>query len=172
MAASQGSGRDAEFVEFMAAAQPGLLRMARFLTGSDDLARELTQDALVRAYAAWPRVRREGAVAYTRRIIINRRVSTWRRTSREEPHNPNDAGLDTPVVADGGATERRDEVVRLLAALPERQRKVVVLRYYVDLSEQQVADMMGISVGTVKSSASRGLASLRQHSILTEGTES
>jgi RNA polymerase sigma-70 factor (sigma-E family) len=171
MAASQRSGRDAEFVEFMAAAQPGLLRLARFLTGSDDLARELTQDALVRAYAAWPRVRREGAVAYTRRIIVNRRVTAWRRSSREEPHNPNDAGLDTPV-ANAGETERRDEVVRLLAALPERQRKVVVLRYYVDLSEQQVAEMMGISVGTVKSSASRGLASLRQHSTLTQRTES
>jgi RNA polymerase sigma-70 factor (sigma-E family) len=171
MAASQGSGRDAEFVEFMAAAQPGLLRMARFLTGSDDQARELTQDALVRAYTAWPRVRGEGAVAYTRRIMINRRVTGWRRSSREEPHDPSDVGLEG-TVADGGGTERRDEVVRLLATLPERQRKVVVLRYYVDLSEQQVADMMGISVGTVKSSASRGLASLRQHSILTGGTES
>ena len=154
----------------MAAAQPDLLRMARFLTGSDDLARELTQDALVRTYTAWPRVRREGAVAYTRRIIINRRVNGWRRSAREQPRNPSDAGLDTPV-AEGGATERRDEVVRLLAALPERQRKVVVLRYYVDLSEQQVANMMGISVGTVKSSASRGLASLRQLSILTKGNE-
>ena len=69
MATTEQSGRDAEFVEFMAAAQPELLRMARFLTGSDDLARELTQDALVRAYAAWRRVRREGAVAYTRRIM-------------------------------------------------------------------------------------------------------
>jgi len=171
MIASQRSGRDAEFVEFMAAAQPGLLRLARFLTGSDDLARELTQDALVRAYAAWPRVRRDGAVAYTRRIIVNRRVTAWRRTTREQPRNPNDVGLDTPV-DDGGGTECRDEVVRLLAALPERQRKVVVLRYYVDLSEQQVADMMGISVGTVKSSASRGLASLRQHSALPQRTQS
>ena len=129
MAAAERSSRDAEFVEFMAAAQPDLLRMARFLTGSDDLARELTQDALVRTYTAWPRVRREGAVAYTRRIIINRRVNGWRRSAREQPRNPSDAGLDTPV-AEGGATERRDEVVRLLAALPERQRKVVVLRYY------------------------------------------
>jgi RNA polymerase sigma-70 factor (sigma-E family) len=171
MTALQRSGRDAEFVEFMAAAQPGLLRLARFLTGSDDLARELTQDALVRAYAAWPRVRREGAVAYTRRIIVNRRVTAWHRTTREQPRNPSDAGLDMPV-DDGGGTERRDEVVRLLAALPERQRKVVVLRYYVDLSEQQVADMMGISVGTVKSSASRGLASLRHHSTLPQRTES
>ena len=125
MAASERSSRDAEFVEFMAAAQPDLLRMARFLTGSDDLARELTQDALVRTYTAWPRVRRDGAVAYTRRIIINRRVNGWRRAAREKPHNPSDARLDTPV-ADGGGTERRDEVVRLLAALPERQRKVVV----------------------------------------------
>jgi RNA polymerase sigma factor (sigma-70 family) len=75
-------------------------------------------------------------------------------------------------VDDGGGTECRDEVVRLLAALPERQRKVVVLRYYVDLSEQQVADMMGISVGTVKSSASRGPASLRQHSALPQRTQS
>lgn len=84
---------------------------------------------------------------------------------------PLEAGLDTAVF-EGGAAERRDEVVRMLSSLPERQRKVVVLRYYVDLSEQQVADMMGISVGTVKSSAARGLAALRSLAVSPDRTES
>jgi RNA polymerase sigma factor (sigma-70 family) len=112
-----------------------------------------------------------GAVAYTRRIMVNRRLDGWRRSSREEPRNPLEGGLDT-LVSDGGAAERRDEVVRMLSALPERQRKVVVLRYYVDLSEQQVADRMGISIGTVKSSAARGLAALRSLTVSSYGTES
>lgn len=171
MTGAERLSRDAEFTEFMSAAQPELLRTARYLTGSDDLARELTQDALTRAYAAWPRVRREGAVAYTRRIMVNRRLDGWRRSSREEPRDPLEAGLDTAVF-EGGAAERRDEVVRMLSSLPERQRKVVVLRYYVDLSEQQVADMMGISVGTVKSSAARGLAALRSLTVSPDRTES
>lgn len=171
MTAAERLSRDAEFVEFMSAAQPDLLRTARYLTGSDDLARELTQDALTRVYVAWPRVRREGVVAYTRRIMVNRRLDGWRRSSREEPRKPLEGGLKT-VVSDGGEAERRDEVVRMLSALAERERKVVVLRYYVDLSEQQVADIMGISVGTVKSSAARGMAALRSLTVSSYRTES
>ena len=108
MASTEQSGRDAEFVEFMAAAQPELLRMARFLTGSDDLARELTQDALVRAYAAWPRVRREGATAYTRRIMVNRRVNGWRRAARANSREvrPTQASIGRSLTAErpNGAT--------------------------------------------------------------------
>jgi RNA polymerase sigma-70 factor (sigma-E family) len=170
MAVDGRHARDDEFTAFMTAAQPGLLRTARFLTGSDDGARELTQEALARTYAAWPRVQVDGALAYTRRIMVNHRRSSWRRWAREVPRPPGDARLDSVAVTDA-EIGLRDEVVRLLAHLPQRQRAVVVLRYYVDLSEQEVADLMGISTGTVKSSAARGLAALRQVSATADRTQ-
>ncbi len=155
-----GSGktrRDAEFTAFVEQASPGLIRMAYALTGSADAAHELVQASLVKTYVAWPRIRDGEALAYTRRIVTNQRIDTWRSTRKEvtSPEVP-----DRRVEADAGA-EHRDEIVRLLGRLPEQQRKVVVLRYYNDLPERAVADLLGISVGAVKSAASRGLAALR-----------
>jgi len=157
--------REEDFERFMAEAQPSLLRTAFFLTGSGDLARELVQDALVRTYLAWPRIRPETAVAYSRRVLVNARVDHSRRWMREAPsetlhqagQEPDDSFLE------------RDRLVDLLAQLPEQQRKVVVLRYCLDLSEQQTADLLGLSVGGVKSAASRGLAALRALEAHTEG---
>ena len=149
--------RDATFIAFMASAQPGLLRAAFFLTGSEEAAHELTQDALVRTYLAWPKIRPDSAYAYARRILVNQRVDRWRRTAREIP---TDYAIERSAPADV-TSDHRDELVRLLLSLPEQQRKVVVLRYYADLSEKEVADVLGVSVGTVKSTASRGLAALR-----------
>lgn len=152
--------RDAAFTEFMLAAQPSLMRTAWLLTGSSDQAAELVQAALVKTYAAWSRVRADQAIAYARRVLINQRTDSWRATRGEIPVSviPERPGLG----AGGGAgVEDRDQVVRLLRTLPEQQRKVVVLRYYNDLSEQAAADLLGISVGAVKSAASRGLATLR-----------
>lgn len=160
--------QDAAFVAFMESAQPSLLRAAYFLTGSEDVARELTQDALVRTYLAWPRVRPDGAYAYARRILVNQRVERWRKNSREIA---TDLAFEQPG-RDGGTSDDRDELVRLLLSLPEQQRKVVVLRYYADMSEREVADVLGISVGTVKSTASRGLAALRDFETSTERTRS
>ena len=151
--------RDAAFTAFMTQATPSLLRTAWLLTGSHDAAHDLVQGALVKTYAVWHKVREPEALPYARRILINHRTDSWRKTRGEHPV------ADTPELAhhDGTATEDRDQVVRLLATLPEQQRKVVVLRYYNDLPEQAVADLLGISVGSVKSAASRGLATLRAH---------
>ena len=149
--------RDAAFTAFVEQATPSLLRTAWLLTGDHHAAHDLVQAALVRTYVAWPRVRPETALAYARRILVNERTDRWRRTGAELAVATPPESAATP----GSATEDRDVVVRLLATLPEQQRKVVVLRYYADLSEQATADVLNISVGTVKSASSRGLATLR-----------
>ena len=157
--------RDAAFTAFVEQATPSLLRTAWLLTGNHDIAHDLVQAALVRTYVAWPRVRPETALAYARRILVNERTDRWRRHGAE-------LMVAAPPEAEttaGSATEDRDVVVRLLATLPEQQRKVVVLRYYSDLSEQATADALNISVGSVKSAASRGLATLRAELARTEG---
>ena len=162
MVSSDAKARDAEFATFMREAGPALLRTAWLLTGDHHRAQELTQAALVKTYVAWPRVRPGEAMAYTRRVLVNHRTDTWRRTRKEVTTD------EVPEAApgtrhDGTATaDNRDLVVRLLKRLPEQQRKVVVLRYYTDLSEQATADALGISVGAVKSAASRGLAAVRR----------
>ncbi len=157
--------RDAAFTAFVEQATPSLLRTAWLLTGNHHIAHELVQAALVRTYVAWPRVRPETALAYTRRILVNERTDRWRRHGAELMV----AAPPESATTAGSATEDRDIVVRLLATLPEQQRKVVVLRYYTDLSEQATADALNISVGSVKSAASRGLATLRAELARTEG---
>lgn len=157
--------RDAAFTAFVEQATPSLLRTAWLLTGNHDTAHDLVQAALVRTYVAWPRVRPETALAYTRRILVNERTDRWRRHGAELMV----AAPPEAATTAGSATEDRDVVVRLLATLPEQQRKVVVLRYYTDLSEQATADALNISVGSVKSAASRGLATLRAELARTEG---
>src|SRR6478672_12676909 len=165
--------RDADFTAFMTQAGPALLRTAWLLTGDHHKAQELTQASLVKTYVAWPRVREGEALAYARRILVNHRTDVWRATRRE-------LVTDTPPDVDGRLLRRdavatsddRDLVVRLLRALPEQQRTVVVLRYYTDLSEQATADVLGISVGAVKSAGSRGLASLRTAMAATHSAES
>jgi len=149
--------RDAAFTAFVEQATPSLLRTAWLLTGDHHAAHDLVQAALVRTYVAWPRVRPETALAYARRVLVNERTDRWRRTGAEHAVATPPESAATP----GSATEDRDVVVRLLATLPEQQRKVVVLRYYADLSEQATAEILNISVGAVKSAASRGLATLR-----------
>jgi len=159
------SERDAAFTAFVEHSTPSLLRTAWLLTGDHHTAHDLVQAALVRTYVAWPRVRPETAVAYARRVLVNERTDRWR---RHGPELPVAAPPDAPTTA-ASTTEDRDVVVRLLATLPEQQRKVVVLRYYSDLSEQATADALNISVGSVKSAASRGLATLRAELARAEG---
>ena len=150
MGSATKSERDAAFTAFVHQASPSLLRTAWLLTGDHHTAHDLVQAALVRTYVAWPRVRADSALAYTRRVLVNERTDRWRR------HGP-----ETTSPGPESVTDERDAVVRLLARLPDQQRRVVVLRYYVDLSEQATADALNISVGSVKSAASRGLATLR-----------
>ncbi|ROS31017.1 RNA polymerase sigma-70 factor (sigma-E family) [Cellulomonas sp. PhB150] len=159
---------DAEFTAFMTTHGPALLRTAWLLCGDGHRAEELTQQALVRTYAAWPRARRD-PLAYARRILVNLRVDTWRRRRREVLTSPDEmpdtAGtvrVGASVSDDHARTEDRDQLVRALALLSPRQRRIVVLRHLVDLPEAEVAAVLGVSVGTVKSTSSRGLATLRE----------
>jgi RNA polymerase sigma-70 factor (sigma-E family) len=150
-----------DFASFYAAARPTLLRTTYAVTGDRQLAEDAVQVAFAKAYAAWARVTRaDDPTAYVRRIAINaalghrRRASFRRETSVDRPP-------DLPVVDPGMDALERDEVWRAVRALPPRQRAVVVLRYYEDLSEQQIAEVLGCSRGTVKSQASNALATLR-----------
>ncbi len=133
-----------------------LLRFAHVLTGDPHRAADLVQDALERTLLSWHRVeRKDDPEAYVRRAIVNRHISVWRRTRREQlvAETP-DSGHDEPAGRD-------DELWTALAGLPPRQRAVIVLRYYEDLTEADTAAALGCSVGTVKSQAHKALTRLR-----------
>ena len=156
---------DDEFAAFVAAHQADLLRTAWLLVGDAHRAEELTQQALVRTYAAWSRAGSGDPLAYTRRVLVNLRTDSWRRRRREVlvGELPEGApGLGAHPARD--ATEdhaERDRLLRALTVLTPKQRRVVVLRHLVGLPEAEVADHLGVSVGTVKSTSSRALALLR-----------
>lgn len=155
-----GIDRDAEFAAFMAEAAPSLARTAWLLCGDEHQADELTQQALVRTYLAWPRARQGEPLAYARRTLANLRIETWRRRRREVLVAP--AALpETRAPSETDHYAERDRLVRALAGLTPRQRRIVVLRHFEGLSEAEVAADLGVSVGTVKSTASRSLARLR-----------
>ena len=112
------AGRDAAFTAFMTRATPSLLRTAWLLTGSHDAAHDLVQGALVKTYAVWHKVREPDALPYARRILINQRTDTWRKTRGEHPV----AEVPERAHHDGSGSEDRDQLVRLLSTLPRQQR--------------------------------------------------
>jgi len=159
---------DTEFGEFMATRWPGLVRLGYGLAGDRQAAEDLAQTALARAYASWPRVRRaDDPDAYVRRILLNVNRSRLRprRFTEQLTADPPDHGTPDPA----GARDDRSALMAAMAALPAGQRAVVVLRYWLDLTEPQVAAALGCSVGNVKSQAARGLAKLRLSPELAEG---
>jgi RNA polymerase sigma-70 factor (sigma-E family) len=151
------------FGEFVAARSPALLRAAWLLTGDETLAEDLVQTALARVWPRWDRIYRSdtSAEAYVRRVMVTTYTNWWRRKWWAEQPT---ARLPEPAAeADRYAeSDDRSEVRQALAVLPPRQRAVIVLRYYEDLTEAQTADLLGCSVGTVKSQASKAMAKLRQ----------
>lgn len=153
--------RDAEFTAFMVDAQPALSRTAWLLCGDVHRAEELVQHALVRTYVAWPRARERDPLVYARRVLANARIDHWRKHRREHLTEPHEVPPVEQVSTEGGFAER-DALVRALVHLSPQRRRVVVLRYLLDLPERQVADELDLSLGAVKSAASRGLAHLRQ----------
>lgn len=154
------AGRDQEFTAFMVTAAPLLARTAWFLCGDEHRAEELVQQALMKTYVAWPAARAGDPLAYARRTLANARIDSWRKLRREHLTAPEDMPEDARAsTADSQA--QRDQLVRALALLTARQRRVVVLRHLVGLTENEVAQDLGVSVGTVKTTASRGLHRLR-----------
>ena len=155
-----GIDRDTEFTMFMAEAAPSLGRTAWLLCGDVHRAEELVQQALVRTYLAWPRARETDPLAYARRTLANLRIDAWRKHRRELLTPPDELPEGHAASAAEGHASR-DVLVRALMKLSPQRRRVVVLRYLMDLSEDQVARDLRISTGTVKSTASRGLQQLR-----------
>jgi RNA polymerase sigma-70 factor (ECF subfamily) len=149
-----------EFSEYVTLRWPPMLRTARLLTGDDGLAEDLVQTALEKCYVAWPRLRaREARDAYVRRTIVNVYISWQRRRSwHEVPQDRVPEGEAADRTAD---VPQRSLLQQALALLPAKQRAVVVLRFYEDLSIQQVAAELNCSTGTVKSQTSDALAKLR-----------
>jgi RNA polymerase sigma-70 factor (sigma-E family) len=152
---------DAEFTEFAAAGFHRLRRAAFLLTGNAQQAEDAAQAALVKTYGAWRRVWRQDPYAYARRVMVNHLKDQWRRPIREDSHEvaqiPERAS-DRDVADD--VTEQQ-WLMSALAQLADRERAVVVLRHYCDLSEKEVAAELDIALGTVKSLSSRALAKLR-----------
>lgn len=162
-----GSGAEAEFSAFVHRRWPQLVRLGFVLTGDPGLAEDLAQTALARVYASWPRICRSGDPdAYVRRVMVNANRSRFRKRRVAEQLT---GTVPEPPPADG--IRGCDDRVTLLAALmglPPRQRSVVMLRFWLDMTETQAAEALGCSVGTVKSQASRALAALRASSELVE----
>lgn len=150
-----------EFREFVAARSAALLRTAYLLAGDWATAEDLLQTALTKTYLAWKRLGEIEAVEpYARRVLVNTATSWWRR--RWHGERPTEVLPERAVPDDNDALLERDALWRHVQALPARQRAVLVLRFYEDLSEAQTAHLLGVSVGTVKSQCARALGALRQ----------
>ncbi len=148
--------REAEFTEFYLARRLALRRTAYLVVRDWHTAEDLTQQSMVKLYAAWPRVRSDTADAYARRIVVNECLSHLRRRRDvpvEQLPDHHETGPE-PSVLDVGAA---------LDLLPARQRAVVALRFLDDLSVADVADALGVAEGTVKSQTAKALATLRTH---------
>jgi RNA polymerase sigma-70 factor (sigma-E family) len=149
------------FRQYVAARSPALMRTAYLLTGNRADAEDLLQTALAKTYLAWDRIQERDALdGYVRRVLVNTQTSWWRRRKVDE--------YPTGELPERGtgrdATEDlvlHDALWTALSGLPKRQRAAVVLRYYEDLSEAETAQVLGVSVGTVKSTTSRALIKLR-----------
>ena len=149
---------EASFEEFVAARSRPLLRTAYLLTRDWRHAEDLLQTALTRSWMAWSRIDGDPE-RYVRRVLVNTYASWWRRKwNGELPHGelPESASPDAHSDVD-----ERERVWQALGRLPRRQRAVVVLRYFEDMSEGEIAVALGCSVGTVKSQASKAMAKLR-----------
>ena len=150
------------FDDFVRASSHRLYRVACLLA-SGDLAKaeDLVAESLARVYLVWPRLHDGDAYGYARRTLVNLHTDWWRVSVRRR-----EVVTDRLPETDGGGdpaveVARRDSVTRSLGRLSRRERAVVVLRYFLDLSERQTAAELGISIGTIKSINSRALAKLR-----------
>ena len=161
MAEATRTPRYDEFSSYVAERGPALLRMARSLTNSHADAEDLLQAALVKTFLAWGRITNPKARdGYVRRAMVNTQISEWRRTRLDV--YPTDEIPEQRVDDPTWRSDLADVVGRSIDRLPDRQRTTVVLRYYEDLTENQIASRMGVTLGTVKSTLSRAVEKLRR----------
>jgi RNA polymerase sigma-70 factor (sigma-E family) len=167
---SRANDDDAAFRDYVLARGTALLRMAIMLTGNRADGEDLVQAALAKTYLAWDKINDRAALdAYVRRAMVNTHISWWRRRKLDE--FPTDE-LPDQVVADHARESDMAEVVRrALNRLPQRMRTAVMLRYFEDMTEPEIAATLGISLGTVKSTVSRAVARLRIDAELGEDSD-
>ncbi|MEU1290177.1 SigE family RNA polymerase sigma factor [Kitasatospora sp. NPDC005856] len=160
MKREQRRRQDEEFSAFVAGSGRKLLRLAELLTGDPDRAKDIVQSALERAYLHWHRITGDDPTAYVRRIVVNQHRDWWRRRRNHElpiEHVP-----DRPLAEDLAERQAERALLRqALGTLTRRERTVVVLRYYGDLTEAAIAAELGIAPGTVKSTLHRAMSKLR-----------
>jgi RNA polymerase sigma-70 factor (sigma-E family) len=159
-------GRDTEFAEFVDGRFTALQRFGYLLTGEWHLAEDLVQASLTKVWFHRNSLRSGTAMeSYTRTVMVNTSTQWWRRRWRGE--TPTERLPETHAASEYGTVDDRDLLLRALATLPRRTRATLVLRYFEDLPESEIAQIMGCSIGTVKSHVSRGLAKLREHHLVT-----
>jgi len=157
-----------DFDQFVTTNADGLLRTAYLITWDLHTAEDLVQETLIKVAKRWPKVRRmDRPLAYARRILLNealdgRARGARRRSELSAPEPQENGQRDGHVPDPSELIDTHDELIAALATLPPRQRAVLVLRYFLDLPEAEVAAALQCSLGTVKSTASRGLARLEQ----------
>jgi len=157
---------DAALEELYAAHWRSLVRLAVLLVRDVATAEEVVQEAFIAVHARWSRLREhDKALAYLRQCVVNGARSVLRRRGTASRYVERQAALREPTVPSpeqlAEIGDRRAAVLLAMARLPDRQREVLALRYYLDLSETEIAEALGISRGAVKSHASRGSAALR-----------
>ncbi|MFD8998743.1 SigE family RNA polymerase sigma factor [Streptomyces abikoensis] len=152
------------FSSYVRARGQVLQRTARSLTSNPCDAEDLLQTALTKTYLAWDRIEDHRALdGYVRRALVNTRTSQWRKRRVDEfPCEELPERESAPVADPAEQQALRDAMWRAVHRLPDRQRAMVVLRYYEDMTEVQTAELLGVSVGTVKSAVSRALGKLRE----------
>jgi RNA polymerase sigma-70 factor (sigma-E family) len=153
---------DEDFVEFVNEVSPRLRQTAYLLCGSRDDAKDLVQEALERACRKWHRIAvTESPEAYVRRIMVNLANDRWRRINRLRESELALAAQRTDPGDEYGRLDLRDQLIALLTDLPIRMRTIIVLRYFHDMDDAHIADVLGITTSSVRSQLSRGLARLR-----------
>lgn len=160
MRVAHGPPTPDDFADFVKGSQRRLIHLADLLTGDRGRAEDLVQHALVKVHLSWPRLRSGNPEAYARTVLVHASVDLWRR--RRWVEESDTKLMERPAPADHAADlAQRDAVMRALALLTRRERAVLVLRYYADLSELEIAREIGCRTGTVKSTSARAIAKLR-----------
>jgi len=155
-----------EFRDFVLGTRARLVKFAEFLTGDIGIAEDLVQHAHAKIYARWPKLQSGNPEAYARRCIINAHTDRWRRgSSKEQPLDHTVDPADSFSIS--AVNAERDVVMRALRRLTKRERTIIALKYYCDLSNDQIARDLGIATATVRTTVFRALVKLREDHDLT-----